>query len=337
MKFDASDNAADSLWSDNGATLSVASPASGIALISVNAASTASALLNFSNGLTGTIDGEAMSFVVSVPSSALGINHNALAVIANTEGAGAAAQAVAAFIEVDGSGSFTGGKYALVARQTNNATPAGSTYLGTAPTRATLGNSNISHGVFGAVTSNDLRGVGVHGRVYNTGVGVLGEAATAGSISGANPIPAVGVWGNALAVADGVSALSVGGYFSLGHRTGEPSAMFQGALVGNNGATVAPVFVALDNGARVFSIEDGGELQVGPTGTLYSQVGSSGFLLNTGMLVVPGMSHVLQTRSALPSGAGALIGTLTNAPSALSPSKWIPFNDNGTTRYVPAW
>jgi hypothetical protein len=53
---------------------------------------------------------------------------------------------------------------------------------------------------------------------------------------------------------------------------------------------------------------------------------------------VPGAANpVLSTTSAVTSGAGASAGTLTNAPAAGNPTKWIPFNDNGTTRYFPAW
>ena len=49
-------------------------------------------------------------------------------------------------------------------------------------------------------------------------------------------------------------------------------------------------------------------------------------------------STTLHTTSvALSNGAGAGAGTLTNAPSAGNPTKWIPINDNGTTRYIPAW
>jgi hypothetical protein len=55
-------------------------------------------------------------------------------------------------------------------------------------------------------------------------------------------------------------------------------------------------------------------------------------------IAVPGAANpVLTTTSAVTSGAGSGAGTLTNAPSAGNPSKWIPFNDNGTTRYIPAW
>ena len=46
---------------------------------------------------------------------------------------------------------------------------------------------------------------------------------------------------------------------------------------------------------------------------------------------------LLKTRAALTNGAGAGAGTITNAPAAGNPTKWIPINDNGTTRYIPAW
>lgn len=41
--------------------------------------------------------------------------------------------------------------------------------------------------------------------------------------------------------------------------------------------------------------------------------------------------------AALPDGAAAASATLTNAPTAGNPTKWVPINDNGTTRYIPAW
>lgn len=39
----------------------------------------------------------------------------------------------------------------------------------------------------------------------------------------------------------------------------------------------------------------------------------------------------------LTNGAGANAGTLTNAPVSGDPTKWIPVDDNGTIRYIPAW
>lgn len=43
------------------------------------------------------------------------------------------------------------------------------------------------------------------------------------------------------------------------------------------------------------------------------------------------------TTGTLANGAAASLGTLTNAPAAGNPTKWVAINDNGTTRYIPAW
>jgi len=48
-------------------------------------------------------------------------------------------------------------------------------------------------------------------------------------------------------------------------------------------------------------------------------------------------AQMIGTGVAFTDGAAAAAGTLLNAPSAGNPTKWIPINDNGTTRYIPAW
>jgi len=45
----------------------------------------------------------------------------------------------------------------------------------------------------------------------------------------------------------------------------------------------------------------------------------------------------LETNTVLGSGPGSTTGTLTNAPVAGNPTKWIPINDAGTVRHIPAW
>jgi hypothetical protein len=49
------------------------------------------------------------------------------------------------------------------------------------------------------------------------------------------------------------------------------------------------------------------------------------------------VSTLLRSSVALTNGAGAGAGSLTNAPVAGNPTKWVPINDNGTTRYIPCW
>jgi hypothetical protein len=46
---------------------------------------------------------------------------------------------------------------------------------------------------------------------------------------------------------------------------------------------------------------------------------------------------MLRSIAAMSNGAAAAVGTLTNAPVAGNPTKWIAFNDAGVTRYIPAW
>jgi hypothetical protein len=64
-------------------------------------------------------------------------------------------------------------------------------------------------------------------------------------------------------------------------------------------------------------------------------------LTDTGLAVTGTLttsSTTLHTSSvALTNGAAAALGTLTNAPVAGNPTKWIPIVDNGVTRYIPCW
>lgn len=46
---------------------------------------------------------------------------------------------------------------------------------------------------------------------------------------------------------------------------------------------------------------------------------------------------LMRSNVAWANGAGVGAGTLTNAPAAGNPTKWIKIDDNGTTRYIPTW
>jgi hypothetical protein len=50
-----------------------------------------------------------------------------------------------------------------------------------------------------------------------------------------------------------------------------------------------------------------------------------------------GSTTMISSSVAFTNGAAANAGTITNAPAVGNPTKWIPINDNGTTRYIPAW
>jgi hypothetical protein len=48
-------------------------------------------------------------------------------------------------------------------------------------------------------------------------------------------------------------------------------------------------------------------------------------------------NFAFRTKTALSNAAAAAAATLTNAPTAGNPTKWISIDDNGTTRRIPAW
>ena len=60
-------------------------------------------------------------------------------------------------------------------------------------------------------------------------------------------------------------------------------------------------------------------------------------LTQAGQLFIEQDTTLLHTGTSLSNGAGAGVGTLLNAPSGGNPSKWVPIDDNGVTRFVPTW
>lgn len=74
---------------------------------------------------------------------------------------------------------------------------------------------------------------------------------------------------------------------------------------------------------------------IDPNGRVTITAATAGDTLRVGPS--PGSGALIATSAALTDGVGASAGTLTNAPSAGNPTKWIKINDNGTIRAVPAW
>lgn len=63
----------------------------------------------------------------------------------------------------------------------------------------------------------------------------------------------------------------------------------------------------------------------------------SGILTAVGGLKTGLATALVTSTVTMNNGAAAATATLSNAPLAGNPTKWIPINDNGTTRYIPAW
>jgi len=104
------------------------------------------------------------------------------------------------------------------------------------------------------------------------------------------------------------------------------------AILAGNGATGVKIQDSNNGGVYwAFSTTSGGWFPSAayPLGSAANPVGD--------IYVQGGANAVLRSASTVTNGAGAGAGTLTNAPSAGDPTKWIPFNDNGTIRYFPSW
>jgi len=56
-----------------------------------------------------------------------------------------------------------------------------------------------------------------------------------------------------------------------------------------------------------------------------------------GTIMTNSATNMIGSNTAYNNGAGALAATFTNSPVAGNPTKWIPINDAGVTRYIPAF
>lgn len=57
----------------------------------------------------------------------------------------------------------------------------------------------------------------------------------------------------------------------------------------------------------------------------------------SGLKITGDAANLLHTGQNMTNFAAAALGTLTNAPVAGNPTKWIQIDDNGTARRIPAW
>lgn len=60
----------------------------------------------------------------------------------------------------------------------------------------------------------------------------------------------------------------------------------------------------------------------------------AGYGITNGLEILAGKITAI---TPVNNGAAGLAGTLLNSPLVGNPTKWIPFDDNGTVRYIPSW
>lgn len=114
-------------------------------------------------------------------------------------------------------------------------------------------------------------------------------------------------------------------------------------VVGGQPSTAAQRTIPdVPNGAtNTFGLVDGTPSGTAPStgGYFYSVAGVLHWVASSGAnsVLSPGAGQLAAATTAYTNNAAAAAGTLTNAPVAGNPTKWIPINDNGTIRNVPAW
>jgi hypothetical protein len=120
----------------------------------------------------------------------------------------------------------------------------------------------------------------------------------------------------------------------------KPPVIWLPSYIDTSGGAATPYLTDITDDWTILRYAGGSDARLGAAGisTLSAYIGSTERLrVDANGLSIRSPFYMLSSLAALTNSAGAQTGTLTNSPVAGNPTKWIPINDNGTTRYIPAW
>jgi len=153
----------------------------------------------------------------------------------------------------------------------------------------------------------------------------------------------------ALVIAGGISAgnSSVASYFGGAVTAAGTLRATNGNLYtyGESGNATDGILY-FNSAANNYIYGSGSQLAVYTAGVLRATIASTGATfagaVTMGSWPIIGndgnATYILQSAATITAyTAGTSAGTLTNAPSAGNPTKWITINDNGTLRRIPTW
>lgn len=191
-----------------------------------------------------------------------------------------------------------------------------------------IGNTQLRQGVATSLVGRSANSTGNLADIAASANGqVLRRAANALSFGQIDLADATNAVTGTLGVANGGTGLASYTTGDLVYASGATTLakladVATGSVLVSGGVGVAPVWSASPTitGPVIVGTDPGGAntLRVGGALTINS-------------------ATLISTKTAFTNGAGAAAGTLLNAPAAGNPTKWVPFDDNGTTRYFPAW
>lgn len=250
---------------------------------------------------------------------------------------------------------------------------AGATAVTWAPTRETLAGGFT----FGAALTANNPGTAGFSAIQTASIltdsGTTGTtAALYGNVFGGNTIVATNTktYTNEYGTYFLADIAGTGTTLSAKWALGADSASIGGTLINSSGAITANGSIFTTNAgslgfsgrSRILSPQDGvieftnngstglTRIQFGGTTSSFGSLQTNGTIITTGLAdgtaggifaVSGGLTlsggTLLTTSAALTNNAAAQIATMTNGPTAGNPTKWIPVNDNGTIRNIPAW
>lgn len=234
-------------------------------------------------------------------------------------------------VNVDGKGRVTGGT--LVAT-TISLTTLGIT---NGSVLDSWGGKTVPAGIVADLTSTQTFTGKTIDLASNTITGVLPSASTptlSGDVTNVLGAVTIGTGAVTLAKMANIAGLSIVG--NNGTGTGTPSALNATqvkAILAIQTSDVASLDTYLGNKAPTASPTFTGTVTLPTLAALTVTALSTG----TSGITLGDSTYMLRSSVALPTVSGSSTPTLGAAGPAGTPTKWIPINDNGTTRYIPAW
>lgn len=186
----------------------------------------------------------------------------------------------------------------------------------------------------------------------STSVGQILNRANAALTIGTNAATAISIAAtlaitvNAPSAGNNVTATTLTGQYGFVSKTGAGNQTAI-SIAGNNATAGSNSLDLIQNGSSVATILNraNAALNIGTNAVTILSIAATGNVTinapasGNGLTVPPGLTNgeLINTSAALTTGAGVGAGTITNAPAAGNPTKWIKINDNGTIRAFPAW
>jgi hypothetical protein len=220
------------------------------------------------------------------------------------------------------------------------------TLAGTAATNTTVIDSTGTTTGSQIIQMRNTTGRAMFGIESSAGGSQISGSAAYSSFAGSvNNAPFYGISNGAIVTTTTAGSFAVTGTFSstgtatFGDGTAITNSIVNGLNSGSNGGAshrvqnAGTVIIAIGNKSNIA----GGAYSATPYLYANATIETSVGMTLGGAITTTGGATFHTTSTALTNGAGAGAGTITNAPSAGNPTKWIGINDNGTTRYIPAW